>query len=218
MKNIGARQHQPTRGILHGGCITALAMACTIAVPQAHDERVVPPYVPGNIEVLGDNKAFLVGHAVGTQNYICLPSGSAFAWSLFTPEATLFDDRDKQLITHFFSPNPLEGGTVRAAWQDSRDTSTFWGAVDETSSDSRFVRPDAIPWLRIKFAGFKDGPTGGDRLSGTTFVQRVHTVGGVAPSTGCSLATDLGKKAFIPYEADYFFYEHSRRHGHDDER
>jgi hypothetical protein len=34
----------------------------------------------------------------------------------------------------------------------------------------------------------------------------------MAPSAGCSLSTDVGKKAFVPYEADYFFYqaEHER--------
>jgi hypothetical protein len=30
--------------------------------------------------------------------------------------------------------------------------------------------------------------------------------GGVAPATGCSVATDVGAKAFMPYTADYFFY------------
>jgi hypothetical protein len=34
----------------------------------------------------------------------------------------------------------------------------------------------------------------------------VNTSGGVAPSTGCASATDVGKKALVPYTADYFFY------------
>jgi hypothetical protein len=40
----------------------------------------------------------------------------------------------------------------------------------------------------------------------TTFIQRVNTVGGLAPSTGCANAADVGKKAFVPYTADYFFF------------
>jgi|SRR5579862_4290235 len=217
MKSINTRQRQTTRGIRNTGCITALAVACIVALPQAtHAERVMAPHVPDNLEVTGPNKVFLVGHAVGTQNYVCLPSGSAFAWNLFTPEATLFNDEGKQIITHFFSPNPFEGGIVRATWQDSRDTSAFWGMVTDTSTDSHFVRDGAIPWLKLQFAGSQDGPTGGDRLTGTTFVQRVNTAGGAAPLTGCSQATDVGKKAFIPYTADYFFYEHSGRYGRDD--
>ena len=63
---------------------------------------------PPNIQVPAGNKAFLVGHAVGTQNYVCLPSGSGVRFVLFTPQATLFNDDDKQLTTHFFSPNPFE--------------------------------------------------------------------------------------------------------------
>ena len=74
------------------------------------------------------NEAFLLGRGKGTQNYICQPTGSPstalghVAWTLFTPEATLFTDQAKQLITHFASPNPDEGGIVRVTWQDSRDT------------------------------------------------------------------------------------------------
>ena len=48
---------------------------------------------------------------------------------------------------------------------------------------------------------------GGKTLSDTTFVQRVNTRGGLAPSTGCDKLPDVGKKAFMPYTADYFFYK-----------
>jgi hypothetical protein len=34
----------------------------------------------------------------------------------------------------------------------------------------------------------------------------VNTSGGLAPATGCSQASDVGKKAFIPDTADYFFF------------
>jgi hypothetical protein len=57
------------------------------------------------------------------------------AWTLFTPQATLFRGRGRQVQTHFFSPNPVESGTVRATWQDSKDTSTVWGRGIATSSD-----------------------------------------------------------------------------------
>jgi hypothetical protein len=54
--------------------------------------------------------------------------------------------------------------------------------------------------------GRQDGATGGDTLTPTTFIQRVNTVGGLAPFDGCSQLSDVGKKAFIPYTADYFFF------------
>jgi hypothetical protein len=43
-------------------------------------------------------------------------------------------------------------------------------------------------------------------LTATTFIQRVNTSGGVAPSTGCAASTDVGKQAFVPYTTDYYFY------------
>jgi len=51
------------------------------------------------------------------------------------------------------------------------------------------------------------GPTGGDTLTKTTFIQRLNTAGGVAPSTGCRSSSDVGTLAFVPYTADYFFYK-----------
>jgi hypothetical protein len=54
--------------------------------------------------------------------------------------------------------------------------------------------------------GAQNGPTHGDRLTATTFIQRLNTLGGSAPSSGCAQLADVGKKAFVPYSADYFFY------------
>ena len=125
----------------------------------------------------------------------------------------MFNDRDQQIITHFLSPNPDEPGSARAAWQDSRDTSSVWAMAtpDTTSNDPRFVAPGAIPWLRLQVVGDQDGPTGGDALTVTKYIQRVNTRGGIVPATGCAVATDVGKKAFVPYTADYFFYRHVGR-------
>jgi Protein of unknown function (DUF3455) len=196
------------------------ALGATLAVTaQAGHDRVSPPPVPAKLEVEPGHEAFLVGHAIGTQNYVCLPSATGFAWSLFTPEATLFGDDDRQITTHFFGPNPFEGGTIRAVWQHSRDTSTVWGRVDQSSTDSQFVAPGAIPWLlvNVKDVGAQAGPTGGRRLTKTTFIHRLNTVGGVAPATGCAQAGDVGNRRFVPYTADYFFYEKATHHGHHDD-
>ena len=218
MKNCNGSEHQTKPRILLIACATALAMAFTIALPQpAYSDRVKPPPVPSNIEVPAGSKAFLEGHAVGTQDYICVPSDdSGFAWILFTPQATLFTDNDRQVITHFFSPNPFENntnprvmaaGTIRATWQHSRDTSTVWAMAIANSSDAAFVAPDALPWLLLDVVGAQDGPTGGDRLTSTAFIQRLNTVGGIAPSIGCAEKTDVGKRASVPYTADYIFYK-----------
>jgi hypothetical protein len=188
-------------------CVTAFAVAVTVALPlSAHAGPVRPPAVPAAIQVPAGSKASLEGHAVGTQDYICLPSDSGFAWTFVRPQATLFNDRHQQLITHFLSANPFESGAPRATWQHSRDTSTVWGQPIASSSDPAFVEPGAIPWLLLKVVGAQPGPGGGQRLTTITFIQRLNTSGGVAPSIGCTLSTDVGKKAQVPYTADYFLY------------
>lgn len=195
------------------------ALAFTIpAVRPAYADQITPPPVPDNIQVPAGNKLFLVGHAVGTQNYVCVPSGTGVRFVLFTPEATLFDGQEELLITHYFGPNPEEVNTdpkvtsdhaIRAAWQDSKDSSTVWAKVNpgHSSTDPEFVEAGAIPWLLLTSVGHQDGPTGGDRLSGTTFIQRLNTHGGAAPSTGCTSLADLGNTAFVPYTTDYYFYK-----------
>ncbi len=205
--------------------LVALAMILALSAFGVHQAQlalagdiIVPPVDP-QIRVPTGNKVFLVGHATGTQNYVCLPSGSGFAWILFTPEATLFGEDGGKIISHNFSPNPFEPnanprvvspiGTIRATWQ-YRDTSTVWAKLHQNrdgTPGSVIVDQDAIAWLLLDAVGTQNGPTGGDVLKKTTFVQRLSTTGGLAPSTGCSSLTDVGKQAFIPYTADYFFYQ-----------
>lgn len=179
-----------------------IAMTPVTAIAQ----RIAAPVVPNTLQVPAGNRAFLLGHATGTQNYICLPSASGFSWTLVGPQATLFNDDDRQVITHFLSPNPDEAGLARATWQHSRDTSAVWGRAIASSTDPDFVAAGAIPWLLLQVVGSADGPEDGDRLTRATYLHRVNTAGGLAPSTGCAQATDVGARAFAPYLADYIFY------------
>jgi hypothetical protein len=216
MKHRRVLNHSNVRHILPIGAITGVAAALTIAAaPPASAERVRVPRAPANLQVPQGNRPFLEGHAIGTQSYICLPSGSAFAWTFFAPQATLFNDDRRQIITHFLSPNPFEGDTPRATWQHAQDSSTVWGLAIETSSDPKFVRNGAIPWLLLQVVGGQDGPRRADKLTATTFIQRLNTIGGTAPPSGCAAATDVGKKALVPYQADYFFYRYP--HGDPDD-
>ena len=81
-----------------------------------------------------------------------------------------------------FSPNPFEsntnpavftGGTIRATWQHSRDTSSVWAQVEKgnSSTDAAFVAPNAIAWLKLTVLP-TDGSTVGGKLTQTTFIQR----------------------------------------------
>src|SRR5262245_24727507 len=107
MRHRNSFDNEISRRPALGACVVVLIAAFTMGPSQlVHAERVRPPSVPGDIVIPIGNKAFLIAHAVGTQNYSCLPSGNSVAWTLFGPQATLFDDDAKQVITHFLSANP----------------------------------------------------------------------------------------------------------------
>jgi hypothetical protein len=168
------------------------------------------PEVPHDLIVDEGNVAFLEGQAVGTQNYICLPAAGAYKWTLIGPQATLFlsprGELQQQITTHFLSANPDEGGLPRPTWQDSLDSSRVWGRVKGITTDSTYVEAGAIPWLLLEVAGAANGTSGGSMLAQTTFIHRVNTSGGVAPSGGCAQANNVGTVALVPYRTDYIFY------------
>jgi len=190
-----------------GSFVLASALFMSAAPSAAMFDDVTPPAVPGDLAVSADERAFLIAHAIGTQNYVCLPaSAGGYAWVLFGPQATLFDEDGGQVITHFLSANPAEGGLPRPTWQHSRDTSSVWAALAASSTDPAYVAPNSIPWFLLRTTGTQYGPELGGRLVRTTAIQRVNTSGGVAPATGCAVAADAGRKALVPYSADYVFY------------
>jgi Protein of unknown function (DUF3455) len=191
--------------------VLGLVLATAIAAPQiARAERsqsIVPPPVPADLELSPDEfTPYLMAHAVGTQGYVCVAVGSAYNWVPFGPQATLFDKAGGQVMTHFLSPAPFDRA-LSPTWQHSRDTSAVWGRVLKMSSDSNFVAPGAIPWLLLEATVVVDGPRGSDTMTLTRRIQRLNTVEGKAPTTGCAVANDIGKRGLVPYEADYFFYK-----------
>ncbi len=119
--------------------MAALVLACAFGtVTNAAAQRITSPTTPALITPPAGNSAFLLGHAVGTQGYVCLPKGTGFSWTAkpARPEATLFMTiygQDFQIITHFLSPdtnpnefasNPVPFGS--ATWQSSFDSSKVW--------------------------------------------------------------------------------------------
>jgi hypothetical protein len=174
----------------------------------------VPP-VPANLEVPQGNEVYLHGRAVGTQNYVCLSTSTGMRWQFIAPQATLFipifGQLQQQITTHFLSPNPAENGLARPTWMQSFDSSQVWGKAAASSTDPNYVAPNSIPWLLVQAVGTATGPTGGSLLSRTTYIQRLNTAGGIAPTTGCSQLTEAGALALVPYTTDYFFYRARRR-------
>src|SRR5712671_5342064 len=94
--------------------VAALVVGCAFGtVTNAEEQKITPPTTPPIITPPAGNSAFLVGHAVGTQGYICLPTSTGASTASWTvkparPEATLFTSffgQDFQIITHFLSPD-----------------------------------------------------------------------------------------------------------------
>lgn len=183
---------------------------------QATPTAITPP--PGN-------RPFLLGHAVGTQGYICLPTSTGASWTVSgsRPEATLFDGKPghvRQMMTHFlsvntnpneFAPKALPFGNP--TWQSSSDSSKVWGQTLQSiasGSDRSCPHAGAISCLLLQSIGSATGPDGGAIMAQTTFIQRLNTQGGSAPAEGCSVAGDVGKQVLVPYSADYFFFRRSK--------
>jgi hypothetical protein len=222
---------QPTKTILQRSLLAiALVIACAFCATYASAQIIVPP-TPTRITPPQGAKVFLVGHATGTQGYVCLPTApgaDSASWTVngARPDATLFTTffgQDFQIIHHFLSPdthpntlapNPLPFGS--ATWQSSLDSSRVWAQVFNgpdgrpqsilAGSDASCPNTGSIACLLLTSIGNDKGPTGGKLLADVTFVQRLNTKGGSAPATGCSTSDDVGKQALVPYTADYYFY------------
>jgi Protein of unknown function (DUF3455) len=217
--------------IIRGGLLAALTVVASgIASAQdtAQDKKdeitfnqLSSPATNTAITPEEGNTAFLEGHGVGTQGYVCLPSGSGASWTVNNarPEATLFTNvfgAAVQIITHFLSPveNPNDVGPKPprfgdATWQSSFDSSKVWAQKTSfipAGSDASCPNAGAIDCLLLQTIGTAQGPTGGKTLTRTTFIQRLNTKGGSAPATGCSTSADVGKQALVPYSADYIFF------------
>ena len=139
----------------------------------------------------GANEAFLmVVPAKGVQIYECRAKKDQpgqFEWAFVAPDATLFDTRGNRIGRHYAGPH----------WE-SVDGSRIVGALKERA-DAPLA--NAIPWLLLNAKS--TGPEGA--FSKVTSIQRVNTVGGVAPAASCPQAS-AGTSARIDYTADYYFF------------
>ena len=230
MNNNCSKKSRTRRGLLIALSVLAVS-SVAFAQDGAQEKKetfgfssIPSPVTPTRITPPVGNSAFLVGHAFGTQGYVCLPSGTGASWTVNNarPEATLFANifgEAVQIITHFLSPvenpngigpNPSRFGD--ATWQSSFDSSRVWAQKDNKDSfvtagtDSSCPNGSAIDCLLLQVIGTAEGPTGGKSLTKTTFIQRLNTKGGSAPATGCLVSGDVGKQVLVPYSADYFFF------------
>lgn len=230
-KTKAARTFAPASMGLAGKLAIAVALCLATAgltyAAHAIPAKVTPPPTPPAITPPAGNTAFLLGHATGTQGYVCLPTSTGASWTVNAsrPQATLFTtfgNFSQQILTHFlspdtnpnqFAPNPLPFGSP--TWQSSFDSSVIWGnklASITAGTDPSCPTSGAIPCLLLQVIGSQNGPSYPfGILTNATYVQRLNTTGGSAPSTGCAVSTDVGGQVLVPYTADYYFYNPSQQ-------
>ncbi len=163
------------------GLVLALGFTGSAQV-LATDQRA--PDVPAGLEVPGGNIVHFRVHAAGYQIYKWMVVNGEAMWVFQRPDAVLFQGQGGVVGMHYGGPTweSVSGSKVVGK--------RLAGATVETTS---------IPWLLLQ-ATSNSGP---GILAPITFIQRVNTVGGVAPS---SPGTVEGEEAEVPYTADYVFY------------
>ena len=129
----------------------------------------------------GSKLAFHV-YAKGVQIY----RWSGTSWTLYGPDATLSADAEGRSTVgiHYVGPT----------WETNSGSKVVGSVIDRCTAD-----PNAVQWLSLG-AVPTDGP---GVLRRVTFIQRVNTVGGKAPTTGGDF---VGQETRVAYWAEYFFY------------
>ena len=145
--------------------------------------------MPDKLTPRANESLAMIVPAKGVQIYECRAKkdqAGTYEWAFVAPEADLFDTTGKKIGRHYAGPH----------WE-STDGSKIAGTVKERADSPR---SDAIPWLLLSAKSV--GPQGS--FSKITSIQRVNTIGGLAPESDCSQST-VGTTVRIPYTADYYF-------------
>jgi hypothetical protein len=174
----------PTRTLALSASMAVMASA--MVMPAQADQ----PTLPETLKPAANERMAFERHARGVQIYRCEMAEGKARWAFVAPEAQLFDSAAST------TPNGTHG--AGPFWQDP-DGSRIVGKV-KARVDA--AKASDIPWLLLTTTS--QGPAG--LMAKVTSVQRLRTVGGVAPATGCSVAADAGKQARVPYVTDYVFF------------
>ena len=166
----------------------ARTLATLLFVPFAASAQTMAD-VPEAVRPPSGHKAFLTLVGTGDLTYECKANATgAFEWTFAGPMATLADAKTKQPMGKYY------GGPT-------------WEATDgsKVTGKQQAVAPAAAGSIPMQLV--KAEPTmGSGAMSGVTYIQRVNTKGGVAPSDACTSANSGAKKT-VPYQADYVFYK-----------
>ena len=160
------------------------AFALPVAAAEGNREPELPLPLCESIQVQADNKVAFHAYALGVQVY----KWNGTAWVFVEPVANLYADKGfrGQVGTHYAGPT----------WESNSGSRVVARRVTNTG-----CTPDAkdIPWLLLETVT-TDGP---GIFNGVTFIQRVNTKGGIAPTTPGSTVNEVKE---VPYTAEYYFY------------
>jgi hypothetical protein len=167
----------------HGTLLVRAIVAAAVSVLFASTANASKVAAPTG------SKMLMKVPAVGVQIYKCAQTDGKFAWSFVAPEADLFDASGKLIGKHGAGPfwELFDGSKVNGTVAHREDS----------------ARPGAIIHLLLTTKS-----TGGaGAIANTKHLQRLNTMGGVAPATGCANAGDIEKQSRIYYSADYYLFE-----------
>ena len=173
-------------------CFTAAAVAALAAcasqpMAKAYDQAALPAAV----QVPAGHKVALETVGAGDITYECRPKAAAageFEWVFVGPDAKLMD-RGGKMVGKYYGPPAT------------------WEAMDGSKLTGTQVAVAPAAAGSIPFQLVKANPAmGSGAMSGVAYIQRVSTVGGVAPAAACG-AANAGAKQVVKYQADYIFYK-----------
>lgn len=147
--------------------------------------------LPDAVKVPAGNRIALETVGVGQITYECRAKANAvdqFEWVFVGPAADLNGRNGSKLGSYYGPP---------ATWASS-DGSSITGTQVAVAP----ATPGSIALQLVK-ANPASGP---GAMMGVTFIQRVATQGGVAPTIVCN-GSALGRKAIVKYQADYIFWK-----------
>jgi hypothetical protein len=156
---------------------------------------VAPTDVPPPLNVPAGKRLTRVLHATGVQIYQCTASAqdpSRYGWVFQSPAAELSDLSGKDVGRHYEGPT----------WE-GYDGSKVVG--DVVARDTGSNPSGGVTWLLLR----AKSNAGKGIFARTEYIQRLHTIGGLAPQSSCD-AAHAGQRTRVAYSADYYFYDPRR--------
>jgi Protein of unknown function (DUF3455) len=166
------------------------AIAVAVLAGCASQPMVKNAELPEAVRVPAGNTQSMFTVGSGEITYECREKkdmAGAFEWAFVAPVATLTDAKGMVVGKYYAGPT----------WE-SNDGSKVTGKQVAVSPST----PGNLPLQLVK----ANPATGNGAMQGVSFIQRLNTKGGVAPTLPCG-AEQKGSKQIVGYKADYVLYK-----------